>query len=248
MTGVMLFDESSCIECQACSVRCKGEYGPKPAVFRTWVTARETGTYPAVRQGLYKSACMHCTSAPCVEVCPTGAMHKTPDGLTDVDKSMCIACNYCVANCPYMAVKFIHVDNAVDKCDFCRHLLARGMDPVCVRACPAGALSFGTKESMVAKAESILDRLRGRGFGNAHIYGLDQLDGQHVLYVLKSQPALYGLPEDPSVPMGARTWKLLTSPVGGVAAAALAVVLASDAIRQRKLRVQQEQSQDASKQ
>ncbi len=241
MDGVMVFNESLCIECQACSARCKAEYGPRPAVFRTWIKAREKGSYPSVRQGLYKSACMHCTSAPCVEVCPTGAMHKTPDGLTDVDKSMCIACNYCVANCPYMAVKFIHADNAVDKCDFCKHLLARDMDPVCVSSCPVDALSFGSRESMIQKANSILAKLRDRGYQNAHIYGLEELDGQRVLYVLKHEPGVYGLPQDPDVPVGARTWKMLTSPVGGVAAAALAVLLATDAIRQRKVRVRDEQ-------
>lgn len=237
MTQAILFDESSCIECQACSVNCKNSYGPSQPVFRTWIPVKETGSYPDVTQGLYKRACMHCTDAPCVEVCPTGAMHKTPEGLTDVNKTVCIGCNYCVANCPYAVINFVRADNTVDKCHFCHQLTARGIDPVCVNVCPAGALTYGSREDMLVLARTKVAALKDMGYTQAHIYGETQLGGQKNLYVLKHADQLYGLPADPQVPFTLKAVSLLTSPVGGVAAAAVAILLASDFIRNRKIKV-----------
>lgn len=237
MSQAMLFDESRCIECQACSVNCKNSYGPGQPVFRTWVTLKESGSFPQVTQGLMKSACMHCSDAPCVEVCPTGAMHKTPEGLTDVNKTVCIGCNYCAANCPYEAINFIRAENTVDKCHFCRQLLARGMDPVCVNTCPAGALRFGPRDEMLQAGRDAVSALTERGYPDAHLYGETQLGGQRNLYVLKHEPIVYGLPVDPQVPVTLSVVRLLTNPVGGVAAAAAAIILAADFVRNRRIKV-----------
>ena len=89
--------------------------------------------------------CQHCTNAPCVAVCPTGASFIDPEtGIVDVHKDLCVGCQYCVAVCPYR-VRFIHpVHRTADKCNFCRDTnLAAGKQPACVEACPTKALTFG---------------------------------------------------------------------------------------------------------
>ena len=75
----------------------------------------------------------------------TGASFIDPEtGIVDVNKDLCVGCQYCIAVCPYR-VRFIHpVHRTADKCNFCRDTnLAAGKQPACVEACPTKALTFG---------------------------------------------------------------------------------------------------------
>jgi len=104
--------------------------------------------------------CNHCTNAPCVRVCPTKATFKRKDGIVAMDMHRCIGCRYCMAACPYGSRSFNFRDpkkflsnmvssypprtkGVVEKCNFCAPLLDQGGTPHCVKACDAGALSFG---------------------------------------------------------------------------------------------------------
>ncbi|MFB3826892.1 MAG: sulfate reduction electron transfer complex DsrMKJOP subunit DsrO [Bryobacteraceae bacterium] len=111
--------------------------------------------------------CNHCDNPPCVRVCPTGATWKRADGIVAMDWHRCIGCRYCVAACPYGSRSFNWMDprphikqvnadfptrtrGVVEKCTFCEERLARGQKPVCVEACPEGAMVFG-ELSQIAK-------------------------------------------------------------------------------------------------
>ena len=61
------------------------------------------GTYPDVRKTAYPMLCMHCETAPCVEVCPQDATYKREDGIVVIDKDKCIGCGSCQTVCPYDA-------------------------------------------------------------------------------------------------------------------------------------------------
>jgi Fe-S-cluster-containing dehydrogenase component len=105
--------------------------------------------------------CNHCEQPPCVSVCPTQATWKREsDGLVMMDWHRCIGCRYCMAACPYGSRSFNWRDprpfiretttgfptrmrGVVEKCNFCEERLVQGELPVCVKACPAGALTFG---------------------------------------------------------------------------------------------------------
>jgi len=110
--------------------------------------------------------CQHCETAPCVDVCPTGASMKRADGIVQVDKHICIGCRYCMMACPYKARSFVHetlVDQrpntprgkgTVESCNLCVHRVDKGKNPACVDADPE-AIMFGDlndPESAISKA------------------------------------------------------------------------------------------------
>ena len=79
--------------------------------------------------------CLNCEDAPCVAICPTGAMHRPqPDGMVVVNPDVCIGCSMCVNACPVGAVIIDPQEGIASKCDLCAG------DPQCVKYCPAGVL------------------------------------------------------------------------------------------------------------
>ncbi|MCR4399448.1 MAG: 4Fe-4S dicluster domain-containing protein [Syntrophomonadaceae bacterium] len=87
--------------------------------------------------------------------------------------------------------------------------------PACVKTCPAGALSFGERERQIQKALERVQVLRARGFVEANVYGLDQMGGLNVMYVLQYRPETYGLPAQPK-PMGqVAFWQNIVKPYAG---------------------------------
>ncbi len=54
-----------------------------------------------------------------------------------------------------------------------------------MKTCPTGAISFGTKDDMVAYGEKRVGELKERGFQNAGLYNPQGVGGTHVMYVLK---------------------------------------------------------------
>ena len=95
MTYGMLIDLKKCVGCHACSVACKEAHGTRPGVRRSRVDRVFEGTYPDVRKTAYPMLCMHCETAPCVEVCPQDATYKREDGIVVIDKDKCIGCGSC---------------------------------------------------------------------------------------------------------------------------------------------------------
>ena len=102
--------------------------------------------------------CQHCETAPCADVCPTGASFVRADGIALVDKHICIGCRYCMMACPYKARSFVHeeIENqklsaprgkgTVESCTMCVTRVDKGGIPACVEACTAenhNAMLFG---------------------------------------------------------------------------------------------------------
>ncbi|MEE8398915.1 MAG: 4Fe-4S dicluster domain-containing protein [Desulfobacterales bacterium] len=179
----MVIDLGKCIGCRRCMNACKLENNipdtispPYIMVFETESATGVTGHFPSpetLGQGttmfytkLRKDKwympvqCNHCDKAPCVEVCPTGASYKDPDGLVVIDYDKCIGCRYCMTACPYNARRFNwwepdydpdHINplvplrrhGVVEKCTFCVHRTRRGKFTRCVEACPNKARTFG---------------------------------------------------------------------------------------------------------
>jgi len=72
-----------------------------------------------------------------------------------------------------------------------------GQQPACAKACPTGAIEFGDRGALIAKAHDRVAVLKGKGFADANFYGENLLGGLHQMYVLTDKPSVFELPEGP---------------------------------------------------
>ena len=169
-------DLKRCTGCQGCTIACKLENGTPPGVFWTRVIEKEEGTFPLAYKVFMPIRCNHCSDAPCIPVCPTGASYRRDkDNLVLIDQDVCIGCGTCVVACPY-DVRFMPESargyygdtkvafeetsytkwqkGTVQKCSLCVHRIDAGLKPACVETCPTEALVFGdlnNPETQIAK-------------------------------------------------------------------------------------------------
>ena len=162
-----------------------------------------TGVPPA-RDGLRwlmsSDVCKHCTSAACLEVCPTGALFRTEFGTVVVQQDICNGCGYCVPACPFGVIERRENDGRVFKCTLCYDRLKDDLEPACATACPTKSIQFGPLEELRERADERLQTLRERGFGDARLYLRDQDDGIRgagAFFLLLDEPEVYGFPPDP---------------------------------------------------
>jgi len=210
----ILFDASHCTGCRACQVACKqwndlpgeetfntGSYENPPSLSSvTWLRMKYTEGVDGgeVFWDFTRDACMHCSSAACVESCPTGAVNYREGGVVTVDQEWCIGCRNCVQACPYDAIHYDEKRGVVEKCTLCYDRVSNTLEPACVKACPTGALHSGSYVDMKKIAEQRLAQLKAAGYQHANIYGLAEMGGTRVLYVLLKHPSAYGLPVGPA--------------------------------------------------
>jgi len=155
-TFAWVIDQTSCIGCHACTTACKQENEVPLGVNRTWVKYVETGTFPQTRRQIAVLRCNHCAEPPCVEVCPTSAMFRRPDGIVDFDTSRCIGCKACLQACPYDAIYIDPEEHVAEKCNFCAHRVDRGLLPACVVVCPTESLIFGDLDDPGSRASRLV--------------------------------------------------------------------------------------------
>ncbi|OPY71881.1 MAG: Anaerobic dimethyl sulfoxide reductase chain B [Syntrophorhabdus sp. PtaU1.Bin058] len=147
------FDVSRCSGCMACVVACQDQndfVADETVAFRH-VTKYEEGECPSARISYFSLACQQCGDAPCIIVCPAGAIsRRQEDGTVLVDRDLCVGCHSCELACPFGAPKFPE-DGKMAKCDLCVTRRENGMKPACVRVCPAQALDVGPIEELSKK-------------------------------------------------------------------------------------------------
>lgn len=138
------FDANGCIGCKSCESGCKDYNDLDYQVMWRKVTSQVHGTFPAVQQVNFSMACNNCEGAPCVKVCPTGAMYQDKElNLVQLDTNKCIGCRYCDWACLYGAIHFDEKTKKVSKCDLCATRLLNNQEPACVASCPTRCLQFG---------------------------------------------------------------------------------------------------------
>ena len=165
----MIIDLRKCVGCETCIEICRQVNKPPPGPAWRKSIEHEIEDNPGRKQLFLTMSCMHCEKPICLEVCPTGATFRRPDGILDINLDLCVGCGSCVVACPYQARSIAKSDimskeitaknkdriGICTKCNFClQHIdagLAQGLKPgsdpeatpKCVRFCLADALYFG---------------------------------------------------------------------------------------------------------
>jgi formate dehydrogenase iron-sulfur subunit len=240
-----LIDVSRCIGCKACQAACmewnnvrtdmgyfEGSYdNPADLDPGTWTLMRFTeweNDKGDLEWLIRKDGCMHCEDPGCLKACPApGAIVQYANGIVDFISENCIGCGYCVKGCPFNIPRISKVDHKSYKCTLCSDRVGVGLEPACVKACPTGAILFGSKSAMTEWAGERVADLKSRGFANAGLYDPPGVGGTHVMYVLHhaDRPSLYaGLADNPRISPLVDIWKGLLKPVSlaGIAFAAIA--------------------------
>jgi len=232
-----LIDVSTCIGCKACQVACmewndiRDEVGncvgvydnPADLTENSWTVMRftEVEEKGKLEWLIRKDGCMHCADPGCLKACPApGAIIQYANGIVDFHQENCIGCGYCITGCPFNIPRISKKDSKAYKCTLCSDRVAVNQAPACVKACPTGAIQFGSKEDMKDYAAKRVTDLKERGFEKAGLYDPEGVGGTHVMYVLHhaDQPKLYaGLPENPSVSPLVSLWKGATKPLATLA-------------------------------
>ncbi|HOG17182.1 MAG TPA: formate dehydrogenase subunit beta [Syntrophales bacterium] len=228
-----LIDVSTCIGCKACQAACMewndvrddvgttgGVYdNPPDLTAASWTVMRfsERRGGGGLEWLIRKDGCMHCQEPGCLKACPApGAIVQYANGIVDFHEENCIGCGYCITGCPFDIPRLSEKDGKVYKCTLCSDRVAVGLEPACIKACPTGALQFGTKEQMREYAAERISDLKARGFAKAGLYDPAGVGGTHVMYVLHyaDQPGLYnGLAADPRIDPMVSLWKGVTKPI-----------------------------------
>lgn len=179
----MVIDLKKCIGCYGCQILCKSENATPPGILWSKVVFYETGHYPNVKKMHVPMLCMQCKEPPCVNVCPTKASAKRPDGIVTIDKTKCLGCQSCVVACPYGARAYYaeekeyfpgqgftpyeetgnkrHHTGVVEKCEFCLPLIQNGLQPSCVASCMAKARYFGDLDDPNSEISQLIAKYNG---------------------------------------------------------------------------------------
>ncbi|MEU3310834.1 4Fe-4S dicluster domain-containing protein [Nocardiopsis sp. NPDC055551] len=168
---------------------------------------QRTGEHDEANEGDFRwlmssDVCKHCTSAACLDVCPTGALFRTEFDTVVVQEDICNGCGYCVPACPYGVIDRREVDGRAWKCTLCYDRLGEGMEPACAKACPTDSIQFGDVDELRERARNRVEDLHEAGVSSARLYGEDPdngVDGTGAFFLLLDEPEVYGLPPDPVV-------------------------------------------------
>ena len=148
----LVIDREKCVGCQTCEVACKqGKnlgVGPKPMRV---IQVGPVMTEGRLQMRFVPMRCMHCVKPACMEACQFDAIRKREDGIVLIQEDLCVGCKSCIEACRFGAVQFDEEKGVAVKCSMCVERLDAGLEPMCVKHCPAGAVSIGDVNVIVEK-------------------------------------------------------------------------------------------------
>jgi molybdopterin-containing oxidoreductase family iron-sulfur binding subunit len=159
MTAALSFRSALCTGCLNCVLACKQENRTGPGV--SWLKLERFESRSPDRIWWELQTCLHCPQAPCVSICPAGALRQSDEGVVVVDEDACVVgCQVCVSACDYDAIQIepeagyfgtelermtaalphqSREPSKISLCTLCTH--RSDGSTACVLSCPTAALS-----------------------------------------------------------------------------------------------------------
>jgi protein NrfC len=177
--GYLLVDVKKCQGCCTCMMACALAHEGVTSLSRARLQVIQN-SFASFPGDLTIEQCRQCVDAPCVAICPVGALAPNPEfgNVRMVDKELCIGCGLCVDACPYtphrpmVAYDAAYDDDKSTKCDLCADTpywnQTGGPDgkQACVSICPLGAISFTTEVPEQEGDSGYKVNLRDEGWAN----------------------------------------------------------------------------------
>ena len=206
-------DTTVCIGCKACEVACK-EWNQLPAAGggrhemsgdsydntrrldgTHWRHVKFIEQFSEDRNDgrwlMMSDVCKHCVNAPCLEVCPTGAIIRTEFDTVVIQSDTCNGCRACIAACPFGVIDI-------------NRRLQRGPEVHPLLRPAPGRHGAGVLPGLPHRLDPVRHHPGAQGDGRsagassctqlgenrAHLYGADDkfLGGLNSFYLLVDQP------------------------------------------------------------
>ncbi len=137
-----------CIGCRSCELACSLENENIMAVSGSRINVISFIESRAYGMPYHLPVtCYQCADAPCVNVCPEGALNRDQNAVhLDMDK--CTVCGQCIKACPFGLIRHDKVLKKIVKCELCDG------SPVCVEICPSEAILFEASEPFNARKKT----------------------------------------------------------------------------------------------
>jgi len=211
MAGKYFFiDTTRCIACRGCQVACKEWHGLPGVKTRQWGSPQNPqdlgpDTYRLVRfreynrngktvRYYFSEACRHCLDPDCrntaeqyvedaILIDPTGAVL-----FTEKTRSLGAHVEEVIDACPFNVPRLDPETGLLTKCDMCVTRVHAGLEPICAKTCPTGAIQFGNEQAIRGMANARLEEIN-KIPGNTGM--LINADAVRVLYLVTADPKVY---------------------------------------------------------
>lgn len=212
MPKTFLIDTTRCTACRGCQLACK-EWHDLPAnetkqrgshqnppdlnpynlkIVRFHEHLDKNGS---VVWNFFPDQCRHCLTPICKDVADMsvpGAMIKDPKtgAVLATEKSAQLSpedAQAVIDACPYNIPRLDPNTSKLTKCDMCIDRVSAGMQPMCVKTCPTGAMAFGEREEILPLAQERL-KIAQKRFPEAFLADVRDVS---VIYLLAEDKEHY---------------------------------------------------------
>ena len=156
-----LCDAERCIECNGCVTACKQENEVPWGVNRRRVVTINDGIVGAEKS--ISVACMHCSDAPCMAVCPVDCFYACPFGAPQFPQAGAFGLRGKMDKCTFCAGGPETDRSEAEFQKYGRNRLSEGKLPACAEMCSTKALLAGDGDQV---SDIYRERVVARGFGS----------------------------------------------------------------------------------
>ena len=156
MNKQLVVKPEKCTGCRTCELICSFE---KTGAFNPALSAVTVIAYDEAALAV-PMMCQQCDEAPCVKICPVGALYRGDDGIVTWYENKCIVCRLCADACPMGNMSYSPATRKMSKCTRCEG------DPKCAAFCPSGALNFTSDDANLGRKRTVAETIKA-------VYGLE---------------------------------------------------------------------------